>query len=238
MVAEVERFQSADEAAGWVHKNLPAKNTLTFADADLVEAKFRERLAVIDGGESGAEASEAPASPGDGRSRWQSQVFDAPEAAGLEATAAPRRRVATKTIRLRDKEHCKFVATQPCLVCGRTPAEVHHLRFAQPRALSRKVSDEYTVAICRVHHRELHRYGDEASWWAGANVDPLPIALELSVRLIEIDLLVSCALVRALGLQREQIIATAGDDPFGDVGLGPHGVDGDEHAGQLQSFEQ
>ncbi len=179
MVAEVERFQSADEAAGWVHKNLPAKNTLTFADADLVEAKFRERLAVIDGGESDAEASEAPASPGDGRSRWQSQVFDAPEAAGLEATAAPRRRVATKTIRLRDKEHCKFVATQPCLVCGRTPAEVHHLRFAQPRALSRKVSDEYTVAICRVHHRELHRYGDEASWWAGANVDPLPIALEL-----------------------------------------------------------
>ena len=91
MVAELERFQSADEAAGWVHKNLPAKNTLTFADADLVEAKFRERLAVIDGGELDAEASEAPASPGDGRSAGQSQVFDAPEAAGLEATAARRR---------------------------------------------------------------------------------------------------------------------------------------------------
>ena len=90
-----------------------------------------------------------------------------------------RRRVKSKTIRLRDKEHCKFVTTQPCLICGRTPTEAHHIRFAQPRALGRKVSDEYTVPVCRLHHRELHRYGDEASWWAAVNVDPLPIALEL-----------------------------------------------------------
>ena len=62
---------------------------------------------------------------------------------------------------------------------GRTPAEAHHIRFAQPRALGRKVSDEYTVPVCRLHHRELHRYGDEASWWAGVGFDPLPIALEL-----------------------------------------------------------
>jgi hypothetical protein len=74
-----------------------------------------------------------------------------------------RRRIAAKTIRLRDKEHCKFVASQPCIVCGRTPSEAHHIRFAQPRALGRKVSDEYTVPICRLHHRELHGYGDEAS---------------------------------------------------------------------------
>ena len=87
-----------------------------------------------------------------------------------------------KAIRLRDKEHCKYVATQPCAICGRTPAEAHHLRFAQPRALGRKVSDEYTVPVCRLHHRELHRYGDEASWWAGVGVDPLPIAVELWTR--------------------------------------------------------
>ena len=68
---------------------------------------------------------------------------------------------------------------QPCTVCGRTPSEAHHIRFAQPRALGRKVSDEYTVPVCRLHHRELHSYGDEASWWAGASIDPLPIALEL-----------------------------------------------------------
>ena len=60
-------------------------------------------------------------------------------------------------------------------------SEAHHgdtFRL-QPRALGRKVSDEYMVPVCRLHHRELHRYGDEAaSWWAGVNVDPLPIALE------------------------------------------------------------
>ena len=70
------------------------------------------------------------------------------------------------------------VATQPCVVCGRTPAQTHHIRFAQLRALGRKVSDEYTVPVCRVHHRELHDYGDEASWWAAGNVDPMPIALD------------------------------------------------------------
>jgi hypothetical protein len=71
------------------------------------------------------------------------------------------------------------VASQPCIVCGRTPSEAHHIRFAQPRALGRKVSDEYTVPVCRVYHRDLHGYGDEASWWAGVDIDPLPMALEL-----------------------------------------------------------
>jgi hypothetical protein len=84
-----------------------------------------------------------------------------------------------RTIRLRDKEHCKFVAFQPCVVCGRTPSEAHHIRFAQPRALGRKVSDEYTIPVCRLHHRELHGYGDEASWWAAIGIDPMPIAIEL-----------------------------------------------------------
>ena len=87
---------------------------------------------------------------------------------------ARRRRVAAKTIRLRDKEHCKFVTSQPCLVCGRTPSEAPHVRFAQPRALGRKVSDEYTVPVCRLHRRDLHGYGDEASWWAAVSIDPLP----------------------------------------------------------------
>ncbi|MGB8605312.1 MAG: hypothetical protein WCE28_09615, partial [Bradyrhizobium sp.] len=94
-------------------------------------------------------------------------------------TSAGRARVAVKTIRLRDEEHRKFVATQPCMVCGRTPADAHHLRFAQPRALGRKVSDEFTVPVCRLHHRELHRHGDEVAWWNGINIDPLPVALKL-----------------------------------------------------------
>jgi hypothetical protein len=64
-------------------------------------------------------------------------------------------------------------------VCGRAPTEAHHIRFAQPSALGRKVSDEYTIPVCRLHHRDLHSYGEEASWWAGVGIDPLPIALGL-----------------------------------------------------------
>ena len=55
--------------------------------------------------------------------------------------------------RRRDKSHLRFVASQPCLVCGRHPSDPHHLRFAQPRALGVKVSDEFTVPLCRGHHR-------------------------------------------------------------------------------------
>ena len=81
--------------------------------------------------------------------------------------------------RIGDREHVKFVAKQPCLICGRSPADAHHLRFAQHRALGRKVSDEFTVPLCRGHHREVHRCGDEAAWWknAGTIRPPCPRAV-------------------------------------------------------------
>jgi hypothetical protein len=78
--------------------------------------------------------------------------------------------------RLRDKAHLQFVATQPCLVCGRQPTDPHHLRFAQPRALGMKVSDEFTVPLCRGHHRQLHQAGNELAWWQGLKIDALAIA--------------------------------------------------------------
>jgi hypothetical protein len=84
-----------------------------------------------------------------------------------------------RTVRLRDKNHRKFILRQPCLVCGRVPSDLHHLTFTQPRALGRRVSDEFVVPVCRVHHRELHRSGDEAAWWRRLNIDPLPVALRL-----------------------------------------------------------
>src|SRR5438034_10589092 len=84
-----------------------------------------------------------------------------------------------KTVRLPDKEHRKFVSRQPCLVCGRAPSDPHHLTFIQLRALGHRVSDEFTVPVCRIHHRELHRCGDEVAWWDKVNIDPLPVALRL-----------------------------------------------------------
>jgi hypothetical protein len=75
--------------------------------------------------------------------------------------------------RLRDKAHLKFVAAQPCLICGRSPADAHHLRFTQPRAMGLKVSDEFTVPLCRTHHRDVHSFGDEVAWWQRRAIDPL-----------------------------------------------------------------
>lgn len=81
--------------------------------------------------------------------------------------------------RLRDKAHLKFVASQPCLVCGRQPSDPHHLRFAQPRAIGLKVSDEFTVPLCRGHHRQLHQAGNEETWWAERKINSLTIAKDL-----------------------------------------------------------
>ena len=81
--------------------------------------------------------------------------------------------------RLRDKAHLKFVASQPCLVCGRQPSDPHHLRFAQPRAISLKVSDEFTVPLCRGHHRQLHQAGNEVKWWENLKVNALETAKHL-----------------------------------------------------------
>jgi DNA recombination protein Rad52 len=81
--------------------------------------------------------------------------------------------------RLRDKSHLRHVAAQPCLVCGALPADAHHIRFAQPKAFGRKVSDEFTVPLCRAHHRELHHTGNERAWWHDMGIDPIPIARRL-----------------------------------------------------------
>jgi ERF superfamily len=89
--------------------------------------------------------------------------------------------------RHRDKAHLKFVASHPCLVCGRSPADAHHLKFTQPRAMGREVSDEFTVPLCRVHHRDLHSVGDEVAWWERRAIDPIATSrmLWISTRRIE-----------------------------------------------------
>lgn len=82
-------------------------------------------------------------------------------------------------LRVRDKEHLRYVASQPCLLCSATPSDAHHVRFAQPRALGRKVGDDFTIPLCRSHHRELHHSGNEAAWWHDMGIDPIEIAGDL-----------------------------------------------------------
>ena len=81
--------------------------------------------------------------------------------------------------RIRDKAHLRFVASQPCLICGRQPSDPHHLRFSQPRALGLKVSDEFTVPLCRGHHRQLHQAGNEVAWWGKLQINALEMAQHL-----------------------------------------------------------
>jgi ERF superfamily protein len=172
LVAQLAAIDSADGAAAWAHRNLPAKNTLTAADAQVVEERFQARLSAIGDGVGAGEPSNAAGSPDAGAG--QKTSTGSSKAPNTDAVCA-----LGKTARLRDQEHRKFVSRQPCLVCGRTPSDAHHLRFLQPRSLGRRVSDEFTVPLCRGHHRELHRQGNEAAWWGKLAIDPVPVALKL-----------------------------------------------------------
>ena len=186
LLDQMVAISSADEAAVWAQRNLPAKNTLTAADAKIVEERFQVRLSTISDGQASDGTTPAAPPPHAGAEKSLVSAGRAnAEASQKASTAAKKRsrsgviRALGKTVRLRDKEHRKFVLRQPCLVCGRVPSDPHHLTFTQPRALGYRVSDEFTVPVCRIHHRELHRSGDEAAWWQKLNIDPLPVALNL-----------------------------------------------------------
>ena len=71
------------------------------------------------------------------------------------------------------------MASQPCLICGRSPSHAHHIRYAQSKGLSLKVSDEFTVPLCAIHHHQIHTTGKEREWWQERNIDPLKIASRL-----------------------------------------------------------
>ena len=185
LLNQLAAIGSANEAASWAQRNLPAKNTLTATDAKIVEERFRDRISTI--GDGQAPDGTTPAGMPDGLAPDPPPlaVPDKNLTSQKPSTEAKKRsrgraaRALGKTVRLRDKGHRRFVLRQPCLVCGRVPSDPHHLTFTQPRALGYRVSDEFTVPVCRIHHRELHRSGDEAAWWQKLNIDPLPVALKL-----------------------------------------------------------
>jgi hypothetical protein len=172
LATELEKINSTEDAANWAHRVLSAKNSLTAADAACIEEAFRAKLATFataDGSEKPRE-TERPRSQrrsDRGKKQQRSTVID------KSALALPEPR------RVRDREHVRYVTQQSCLICGRRPSDAHHLRFAQNRALSRKVSDEFTVPLCRGHHREVHRSRNEAAWWTNSGIDPTVTARAL-----------------------------------------------------------
>jgi hypothetical protein len=162
LIAELKELNSAEEAADWAHRVLGSKNSLVAADANQVELAFQLKLSIVTTHQPNVSAPKVQTSRRRGRRRATAVNKT------LLALPVPRR--------IRDRAHVKSVVKQPCLICGRRPADGHHLRFAQAPALGRKVSDEFTVPLCRGHHREVHHCGDEAGWWKKTGIDPAAAA--------------------------------------------------------------
>ena len=172
LLGQLEEINSAEDAATWAHRILPAKNRLNAANAQQVETAFEAKLKNLQGeAEVGEVRPSAPSSASQHSSNLNPPIFPPTRSTNQENIESGHF-VRVRSRRVRDKEHLRFVAKQPCLICGRTPADAHHLRFAQHHALSQKVSDEFTVPLCRGHHREVHRYGNEAEWWKRTTIDP------------------------------------------------------------------
>ena len=165
LLTELELLRGSEALADWAHRALPLKNRLAPADAQAIEDAFAARLSQLGEFGSAAQKGQEASSLGD-----RSIEIDCGEQTVT---------VISKPVRERDREHLKFVASQPCLLCGRTPSDAHHLKFAEQRAMGRKVSDRFTVPVCRLHHRELHRRGNEPAWWESQAIEPLSIAATL-----------------------------------------------------------
>ena len=183
LLTQLSPLSSSDHLLAWAKASLPLKNTLREADARTVEAAYKTRL------EQAAPFLANP--PQQERPAATDQAVTAEPLQGKAAAGQAVQRLAPSDARgnglafpkepprKRNKAHLLFVRGQPCLICKQIPSDAHHLKFAQPRALGRKVSDEFTVPLCRSHHQALHRHGNEPAWWANLQISPLPVASEL-----------------------------------------------------------
>ena len=163
LLQEIAGTSGEEALAIWAKRAMPFKNQLTDGDARAVETAYLAKV-------NGSGSSPDPMAP------------PGPEALGEHRPAPETLRQVTllaKPVRRRSKAHLAFVAAQPCLVCQSGACDAHHLKMAQPHSLGRKVSDEFTVPLCRKHHQELHRHGDERAWWQNHQIDPLPVAATL-----------------------------------------------------------
>jgi ERF superfamily len=188
LVKEIAGLESQDGAAVWAREALSLKNRLSAADAQWVETGFALKVSAF----PASDGSE----PSDQALLQTTAAADTAAAADVDPAAEPlgptgstdghaRARIDKSVLtvstprRYRNKAHLRFVAQQPCLLCGRKPSDAHHLQFVQPRALGRKASDEFAVPLCRTHHRAAHRAGDERAWWKSSGIDPIKVARTL-----------------------------------------------------------
>ena len=202
-LAELSALGTADELTACAQRILPLKSAMTSENSRAIEEAFRSKMSAMEpeltsdepgfgqphsGVVNATQDEEAP--------KRRRRTRAGPEKLRLSherGSAAPapsdepgQRLPVDKSVltlneprRYRNRAHLEFVASQPCLLCERRPSDAHHLRFAQPSALGRRVSDEFTVPLCRSHHRALHRRGNEPEWWKENGIDPVGIAQKL-----------------------------------------------------------
>jgi ERF superfamily len=179
LLTELGTITSADLAAIWAQEALTAKNSLTAADAKLVEDAFERRLSELAPSPTAEAAADAAPSahvdPAGAHATPAKGNGDPDRPDGINKSAL----LLARPRRYRNREHLRYVAQQACLICGRKQSDSHHLRYLQPRALGRKASDEFAVPLCRSHHRAVHRAGDEQAWWKAAGIDPVKVARQL-----------------------------------------------------------
>src|SRR5262245_10626744 len=182
ILSEITALQSPDMATIWAREALPLKNRLTEVDAKLVEEAFEKKLSEVVTPEIARPISDDSAAA----SVTEASKPSLQGSTGANAADRDQPRTIDKSVltvsaprRYRNKEHLRFVTQQPCLLCARKPSDAHHLRFVQPRALGRKPSDEFTVPLCRIHHRAVHRSRDEQAWWKVNGIDPIKVARKL-----------------------------------------------------------
>jgi ERF superfamily protein len=176
LLGEIAGLQSGESATNWAQGALAAKNRLSAEDAKLLEEAFETRLSELLPSES-AEVVNVDPSEGfwaGGRETGKIEELSADQV-GIDKSVL----TVGVSRRYRNREHLRYVMQQPCLVCGRKPSDPHHLGFTQPRALGRKVSDEFAVPLCRGHHRAVHRSRHERAWWRQAGIDPIKVARKL-----------------------------------------------------------
>ena len=171
LLLDLDALTTLEAATTWAHQTLTAKNSLAAADARRVEEAFPTKLAILANG--AADVVMAPRSPSEpAKTLPASPASKRAAGSGIDKSQLS----LSEPRRIRNKEHIRFVAQQACLVCGRKPSDPHHLRHVQPRAIGRKSSDEFTVPLCRIHHRAVHRAGDERAWWNEIGIDPRKVA--------------------------------------------------------------
>ena len=171
LITELRALQDNNALTLWAQRRLPAKNTLIADDARIVEATYRSVMDTVLSTD-GFRTADPGSIPAIEQEVPRESVLDLGHRLVTESSVV----ALNKPLRKRSKAHLAYIRSQACVICQRQPCDAHHLKFAQTRAMGRKVSDEFTVPMCREHHDELHRHGNEIAWWADLGISPLELA--------------------------------------------------------------